>query len=74
MKIKLLILLLALTVLVILQNGQLVRIQFLFWSIEMKVMIALLLTMLVGFLLGYGFRYWWQFRKRHDQVKRMWSS
>ena len=38
---------------ILLQNTQVVTIQLLFWQINMSRIILLLLTMLVGFILGY---------------------
>ena len=73
-RLKILILLLLMTLLFIVQNSQLVKVSFLFWSFEISALLLMSLVLLIGLMIGFGFRYWWQFRHLHDQEKKIWSQ
>jgi len=72
-RLRILLFIFLLTVLTIVQNSQLVTISFLFWSIEMSALMLMTLMLLIGFILGYSFHYWWQRRHQTDPDKKIWS-
>jgi len=71
-RLRLLLFVLLLTILFIVQNNQVVQVSFMFWSVEMPRILLMSILLLIGFVLGYGFHYWWQTRHQHDLEKKIW--
>ena len=74
MRIRLLIVLFILTVSMIVQNSQVVRVRFLWWSADVMALLLMLLMLSLGFLLGYGVHYWSHNRHRRSYDKKIWSQ
>ncbi|NWF35937.1 lipopolysaccharide assembly protein LapA domain-containing protein [Mariprofundus sp. KV] len=74
MRIRLLIVVLAVTLLFVLQNSQIVRVRLLWWSADVMALLLMLLMLSVGFLLGYGVHYWLQHRHRRNYEKKIWTQ
>jgi len=73
-KLKLLLLVLAITALIVLQNSQMVHVRLLWWSTDVAALLVMVSMLLLGFLLGYGVHYLIQNRHRHQYEKKIWSQ
>jgi len=68
LRLKLLLGILTLTVLIIIQNSQIIKVNFLLWSYELPLLTLSLLILLVGIFLGYSFCMWLVHRKEASKV------
>jgi len=74
MRIRLLVVVLAVTLLFVLQNSQMVRVRLLWWSADVMALLLMLLMLSLGFLLGYSVHYWLQNRHRRNYEKKIWTQ
>jgi len=68
LRLKLLLGILILTVLIMIQNSQMIEVNFLLWSYKLPLLTLSLLILLVGVFLGYSFSMWLHHRKDASKV------